>query len=188
MDSLVQQAMAKWPSVPDCYGWLGLDARGRWHLRDAAVQAQGGFSQSRQEECKGSVLDHRGLTEFIGRNYGVDGHGCWYFQNGPQRVFVELECTPWVWRINQNLELHSHTGYAAQLNDCLVDEAGKLYLRTNIGFGLVHTQDIYTAAEAIESGQWNPRSVSSGELEARYGYVQSPQKRQKSHLSQAIKS
>ncbi|MFZ9138137.1 MAG: DUF2946 family protein, partial [Hylemonella sp.] len=24
MDDIVRQAMAKWPNVPACYGWLGL--------------------------------------------------------------------------------------------------------------------------------------------------------------------
>ena len=28
MDDLVRAAMAKWPHVPDCRGWLALDARG----------------------------------------------------------------------------------------------------------------------------------------------------------------
>ncbi|MFB0914815.1 MAG: DUF2946 family protein, partial [Burkholderiaceae bacterium] len=28
MDDLVKQAMAKWPNVPNCFGWLGLSARG----------------------------------------------------------------------------------------------------------------------------------------------------------------
>ncbi|MCD6666313.1 MAG: DUF2946 family protein, partial [Hydrogenophaga sp.] len=28
MDEIVKAAMAKWPQVPACYGWLGLDARG----------------------------------------------------------------------------------------------------------------------------------------------------------------
>ena len=32
MDDIVLQAMVKWPKVPACYGWLGLDARGRWYL------------------------------------------------------------------------------------------------------------------------------------------------------------
>lgn len=37
MDDIVKQALAKWPNVPDCYGWLGLDARGRWFMRDDAA-------------------------------------------------------------------------------------------------------------------------------------------------------
>lgn len=38
MDDLVRQAMAKWPHVPDCHGWLGLDSRGQWYMRDDRVQ------------------------------------------------------------------------------------------------------------------------------------------------------
>ena len=41
MDDIVKQAMAKWPNVPHCYGWLALDARGAWRMRDEAAQ-QGG--------------------------------------------------------------------------------------------------------------------------------------------------
>ena len=41
MDDIVKQAMAKWPTVPDCYGWLGLDARGNWYMRDDRAQACG---------------------------------------------------------------------------------------------------------------------------------------------------
>jgi hypothetical protein len=39
MDDIVKAAMAKWPDVPDCYGWLALDARGNWRMRDARCQA-----------------------------------------------------------------------------------------------------------------------------------------------------
>ena len=39
MDDIVKQAMAKWPNVPACAGWLGLGARGDWYLRDEAAQA-----------------------------------------------------------------------------------------------------------------------------------------------------
>lgn len=86
MDDIVKQALAKWPNVPDCYGWLGLDARGDWYMRDDAVQAAGDFAKS-----KGSKLQHEKLIEFIGRNYDADANGNWFFQNGPQRVYVELE-------------------------------------------------------------------------------------------------
>lgn len=46
MDDIVKQALAKWPNVPDCYGWLGLDARGRWFMRDDAAQAPDGHPNS----------------------------------------------------------------------------------------------------------------------------------------------
>ena len=38
MDELVAAALVKWPNVPHCHGWLGLDARGNWYLRDERVQ------------------------------------------------------------------------------------------------------------------------------------------------------
>ena len=47
MDDIVKQAMAKWPNVPDCYGWLGLDARGNWYMRDDPAQASGHFDSGK---------------------------------------------------------------------------------------------------------------------------------------------
>jgi len=44
MDEMVEAALRKWPNVPACYGWLGLDARGSWWMRDAAAQAAGPFA------------------------------------------------------------------------------------------------------------------------------------------------
>ena len=46
MDDIVKQAMAKWPNVPDCFGWLGLDNRGQWCLRDDAAQAAGAIGHA----------------------------------------------------------------------------------------------------------------------------------------------
>ena len=97
MDDLVKQAMQKWPNVPHCYGWLGLDQRGDWYMRDDQTQAQGSFSQA-----KGSHLQHDKLIAFIQRNYLADEHGQWYFKNGPQRVFVELLAAPFVWRVHDD--------------------------------------------------------------------------------------
>lgn len=169
MDDIVKQAQAKWPNVPDCYGWLGLDARGRWHLRDDAAQTAGPFSRS-----KGALLQHDKLLAFIARNYEADGQGQWFFQNGPQRVYVELEATPWVWRIQTDLSLLSHTGRAAVALDCLMDAEGRLYLATALGLGLVHSLDVPLAAEAVESGRWSLREVQAESLPTRYGYVPSP--------------
>ena len=41
MDDLVRAALMKWPDVPACRGWLGLDARGDWYLRDERAQRAG---------------------------------------------------------------------------------------------------------------------------------------------------
>ena len=176
MDDIVKQALAKWPHVPACYGWLGLDARGDWYLRDDAAQAAGGFPLS-----KGSRLQHDKLVAFIGRNYEHDAQGQWFFQNGPQRVYVELEFAPWVWRLQpQDLSVMSHTGRVAEVRSCLVDEQGRLYLHTDLGLGLVHTLDMDIAANAITHGRWTPHEVLSADLPGRFGFVRSPQRQQAS--------
>lgn len=171
MDDIVQQALVKWPNVPACYGWLGLDARGHWYLRDDEAQAVGPFAQS-----KGSRLEHEKLIAFIERNYEADALGQWFFQNGPQRVYVELEVTPWVWRVQAgDFAVISHTGRVAQVQACLVDTQGWVYLATDLGLGLVHTLDVGIAAQALDAGAWTVQEVSAHDLPVRYGYVQSPQ-------------
>ena len=174
MDDIVKQALAKWPNVPDCYGWLGLDARGRWFMRDDAAQAAGDFPQSR-----GSWLRHEKLIDFIGRNYESDDEGRWFFQNGPQRVYVELECTPWVWQVLPDYRLQSHTGLQTSAGECLLDEEGRLYIASPQGLGLVHSQDMVLAAEAVEQGVWVPRDVVSADLPVMYGFVRSPARSQR---------
>lgn len=189
MDELVRQAMAKWPNVPDCYGWLGLDARGNWWMRDDRAQAAGAFD-SGLPGARGSLLKHDKLIEFIQRNYASDARGCWYFQNGPQRVFVELEATPWIWRLQApesalapdapsarpmpQVNVHTHSGTPVEWGACLLDETGRLYLHTTLGLGLVHTQDMTVAADWVEAGRWQPEAVLAAELPARYGFVRSP--------------
>lgn len=177
MDDIVQQAMRKWPNVPDCYGWLGLDARGNWFMRDAQAQALGPFN-SQIPGCKGAELRHDKLMAFIARNYAFDARGCWYFQNGPQRVFVELQATPLVWRLQPDGSVQDHTGRTASVQSCWLDEAGYLYLQADTGFGLVHSQDVYLAADRIEQGLWQLQEVQQVDLETKFGFVKSPEKYQ----------
>lgn len=175
MDDIVIQAMAKWPNVPACYGWLALDRRGQWWLRDAATQAAGPFSgPGSHADSKGRKVDHDKLREFIERNYDVDDRGCWFFQNGPQRVFVELEVSPWVYRIGPDGQVHTHTGQMVQVKSAWLDEEGRLYLHTDRGLGLVHSQDVHLGADRIESGEWAMESCSQEELPRRFGFVSSP--------------
>jgi hypothetical protein len=173
MDEIVEAALKKWPRVPACRGWLGLDARGDWYLRDEQVQAAGPFAAA-----KGSRIEHEKLREFIGRNYLPDERGAWFFQNGPQRVFVELEATPWVWRLDRGPDgavlIHAHTGTPARFEAAWIDDQGRLYLSTDQGFGLVHTLDTACAADEIEQGRWAPTEVVSAAMPARFGYRLSP--------------
>lgn len=174
MDDLVKQAMAKWPNVPHCYGWLGLSARGNWYMRDEAAQAAGPFSgpQSTQRS-RGALLTHEKLIAFIHRNYAPDESGRWYFQNGPQRVYVELEATPLVARIMPD-GVVAHTGATLHIQRCLVDEDGHLYLDCNEGLARVHTQDLNAALPYIESGLWVPQEAVAAALPKRFEYHMSP--------------
>jgi hypothetical protein len=174
MDDIVKKAMAKWPNVPDCFGWLGLDSRGQWHMRDDGVQAIGPF-QSGVLGSKGDVLRHEKLVDFIGRNYDCDAQGRWFFQNGPQRVYIELEITPHIWRIEEGYTVTSHTGIQSDVQECLEDEKGRVYLQTTRGLGLVHSLDVLYLAQALELGIWRIQTCPSDQIPVRYGFVLSPQ-------------
>ncbi len=126
MDDIVLRGMAKWPNVPEVYGWLALDRRGNWLL-------------------KGEPISRPTVNAFIGRNYEHDARGRWFFQNGPQRVFVALGYTPHVYRITDrgSPALESHTGRpVASLKDAWIDEEGSVLLLTDLGPGLVHDHDL----------------------------------------------
>lgn len=185
MDDIVKQAMAKWPNVPACSGWLGLDARGQWWLRDAEAQACGAFA-SGIDGAKGSALRHEKLAEFIGRNYLAEADGRWYFQNGPQRVYVELEAAPWIWRLHnaeQGVKLSSHTGLQLDLGavrQSVMDEQGRLYLALPQGLGMVHSLDMLDAAAALEQGLLpEVQELPFAQLAAQFGFVLSPELLQK---------
>jgi hypothetical protein len=128
MDETVLRAMAKWPNVPAVYGWLALDRRGNWLL-------------------KRETIGNAALNAFISRNYLHDDAGCWYFQNGPQQVFVDLDYTPLVYRVTSALDaplaLATHIGNAVNtLHGAWIDEQGALLINTDRGIGLVHDQDL----------------------------------------------
>jgi len=88
---------------------------------------------------------------------------------------VELAVTPFIWRLNDALEVSAHTGAVAQPNACLVDEAGRAYLATNLGFGLVHSMDVPRLAKALDQAIWTSQDCLASELPRRFGYERSPQ-------------
>ena len=189
MDKLVIAAIAKWPNVPHCFGWLGLDARGQWYMRDDRVQAAGSFALASGESgpaSKGSLLHHDKLIDFIQRNCASDEQGQWFFQNGPQRVYLELEATPHIWRLQPDGRVLDHSAQdAGAVQRSLVDELGRLYLVTALGIGLVHTADMALAGDAVERGDWAPENVESQALPSQFGFVRSPQRAQQASVAGA---
>lgn len=122
MDEQVLRSLIKWPHVPHCYGWLALDRRGQWRMRDEFAQAN---------QLAGSVIQHAALNEFISRNYACDSLGRYFFQNGPQRVFVTLDATPWIARIIPNEsgpQLLTQCGTEIKPQGALSDEKGNIYI------------------------------------------------------------
>ncbi|TMH52763.1 MAG: DUF2946 family protein [Betaproteobacteria bacterium] len=137
MDEIVLRSMLKWPDVPAVYGWLALDRRGNWMIKTVA----GRFER----------IAHAAVKEFIGRNYASDSEGRWYFQNGPQRVFVALDYTPWVYRFDDAGQgLLAHTGAAPRaLEAVFLDDAGALLLKTEIGIGVLLDRDLPAFLERL---------------------------------------
>ena len=128
MDEIVLRGMAKWPNVPAVYGWLSLDRRGQWLI-------------------KGERISNPLVTEFIGRNYARDERGCWFFQNGPQRVFVVLDFAPFVYRVvspeGSPLALETHSGKpVSSVAGAWIDENGAALLETEHGIGAIHDRDL----------------------------------------------
>lgn len=178
MDDIVKAALAKWPNVPDCYGWLALDARGDWYMRDDATQAAGPFPQ-----LKGSRIQHDKLKAFIQRNCDHDARGAWFFQNGPQRVYLQLEAAPLVFGVRKvqddggatQFEVEAHTGQlAGDVQAVWLDETGRLFLKTALGFGVVRSLDMDAAADAVEAGLWVPQEMLFAEMPVRFGYLLNP--------------
>lgn len=134
MDEIVKQAMAKWPNVPHCYGWLALDARGNWRMRDERAQAL---------KLAGDRIGNPALLGFINRNYLCDTQGRWYFQNGPQRVYVHLEATPFIARTDPAHGFILHTGDAvASIEAAWITESGLLLLQSGERIAQVDDRDM----------------------------------------------
>lgn len=202
MDEQVLRSLIKWPNVPDCYGWLGLDRRGQWRMRDEFAQ---------QNHLSGQVINHPMLNEFITRNYAMDSLGRFFFQNGPQRVFITLEATPWIVRIipdngGAKLLTQCHTEIDPGL--ALSDERGNIYIVGKIdqtiyqdltqhqftkekrqSVALLHDHDLDHFADLAKleeqacsfGGSWSWQGkqlplepTHSDELCQRFGYIKQP--------------
>jgi hypothetical protein len=162
MDDIVKQAIAKWPNVPHCYGWLGLDARGAWRMRDERAQQLG---------LPGDKLNQPKLLGFINRNYAADERGCWYFQNGPQRVYLNLEATPFIARTDPQQGLVVQTGEAlGRIERACMTEAGELIVASGGKVAQVDDRDMAQMLEAMQlDGQQASDDALMGWLEGSAG-------------------
>jgi len=142
MEEWVQRALKRWPNVPALYGWLKLDRRGRWLI-------------------KGELITRPQIIDVINANYAADERGCWYFQNGPQRGYVELEYAPLVLRTHDE-QLIAHTGARVQqLTQAFMDETGALLFTTEHGPGALIDDELEWALSRM---QLNSRAVNEDDI------------------------
>jgi hypothetical protein len=146
VDDLVEKALARWPNVPAIAGWLKLSLQGDWLLTGPAPE--------------GLTISHPRILNFMARNYGCEPDGRFYFQNGPQKAYVHLAYTPWVYRIHPlaqgDLMLSTHTGLVGWPLAMYQDEQGRVLIEGEQGIGLLHSNDMDLLAAGLQE--------SSGEL------------------------
>jgi Protein of unknown function (DUF2946) len=150
MEEMVFRGTTKWPQVPDVYGWLSLDRRGNFLL-------------------KGGKIENRALREYISRNYRPDARGCWYFQNGPQRVFVSLAYTPLVLHF-EGEAIFDHCGRLFAAGRAFLDEEGSVLVAGAAGIGLLDDRDLARYADQAEH---LPR-IARQAVPGRFGFVVFP--------------
>ena len=150
MDEAVLRSMAKWPNVPAVYGWLALDRRGNWLI-------------------KGERIANHALRDFISRNYAADARGCWYFQNGPQRVFVRLAYTPLVVHY-QGDTLLDQRGAPFAAGESFVDEEGSVLFAGAATVALLDDRDLVRFADQVQPlGR-----IARTEVARRFNFVADP--------------
>ncbi|AVJ26526.1 DUF2946 family protein [Achromobacter spanius] len=159
MDQSVKDALARWPNVPAVFGWLSLDARGRWRLHPQGQANDGG---------PGEPITNTQILEFISRNYERDDAGRWFFQNGPQRVFVRLDAAPLVLRLaDDNRGLITHTDVSIDaVSAWWLDDEGQLYASTPMGAGIVLDRDLQPLLERMRTQAGEPLLDALAELAA----------------------
>jgi hypothetical protein len=150
VDDIVVRSLAKWPNVPAVFGWLSLDRRGNWLI-------------------KGERIGNAALREFIGRNYEADDKGRWYFQNGPQRVYVALAYTPLVVHY-EGEALFDQRGRAFSPREAFEDEEGSVLFAGSGTVALLDDRDLARIAD--QAPRLSP--IAKAEVPARFGFVPDP--------------
>ncbi len=150
MDEIVARSIAKWPDVPAVYGWLSLDRRGQWRL-------------------KGEKIANAALRDFIARNYEADAEGRWYFQNGPQRVYVRLDYTPLVVHF-EGEALKDHCGRTFRAEGMYVDDGGSVLVAGEGTVALLDDRDLARVAE--RAGEF--ATLRAAEVPRKYRFAPDP--------------
>jgi hypothetical protein len=168
MDANVIAAMARWPDVSDVYGWMSLTESGQWRLHprgDAwqfdtpAVGRVQNYDDSHVSDNvpAGETITSPQILRFIDRNYTCDKQGQWFFQNGPQKVYVRLDAAPYILHTvggdsAGKLCLRTHNGLNVEtVAAWWLDDTGKLYAQTEHGPGLIAGRDLAAVLDCLRT-------------------------------------
>jgi hypothetical protein len=161
VDEIVLRAQAKWPDVPDVYGWLALDRRGQWLLRNPAGKSF-------------EPIANAALRGFIARNYSCDARGRWFFQNGPQRVFVRLAYTPLVVRTRDATFVDQCDG-VFENDGAMIDDEGSVLLLNGDRVALLDDRDLAGYADACGASIEGLPRIAFVAVPQRFGFVRDPE-------------
>lgn len=152
----------------EVFGFLFLTERGEWSLREGKVV-------------------HPNLRGYLCRSYQYDPQSCaMVVFVGNQKIFVDLEYTPWIYRIQShgsNFQILTHTERSVSLlKDIYMDEKGNLLFLTEYGIGKVHDQDLYILEPFFQDERlfvWKERAYSlqflpSHKVPRVFGYQNNP--------------
>ncbi len=151
MDQIVARSLAKWPNVPAVFGWLSLDRRGNWRI-------------------KGERIGNRALREYIARNYEADARGRWFFQNGPQRVYVSLAYTPLVAHYAGEA-LFDHCGRPFTTREAFQDDEGSVLLLGERAVALLDDRDLAHFSEEMHP---DLPVIRRADAAMRFGFIADP--------------
>jgi hypothetical protein len=142
MDQSVLDSIVRWPNVPAVAGWLSLSSRGEWRLHPNGDAQQGG---------PGVGVSNTQILSFFGRNYSNEQNGQYFFQNGPQRVYVRLDAAPYVLHLSpEDGTLRTHNSLIVkQIKRWLIDDLGNVYADTDIGPARIDDRDLFLLADLL---------------------------------------
>jgi hypothetical protein len=121
-----------------------LTARGDWRLHPLGDAQLGGV---------GEGITNPQILGFMGRNYASEPDGKWFFQNGPQRVYVRLDAAPYIAHLQpETASLITHNGLIIeQVLAWFSDDTGQLYAQTNLGAARIDDRDLIALADILQT-------------------------------------